>query len=97
MNDIDRYQEGFRNGFEAGKASALRELSASVKIERHKRAAKSYRTPKCVCGHAASTHNDQGYCQARHDKDTPKGINFGCMCSGFRDPQPADVHPEETP
>jgi len=40
-------------------------------------------TPKCVCGHAARTHNDLGYCQAKgRDK-----FSNQCDCTSFETPE----------
>jgi hypothetical protein len=77
----DDFREGYRIGFEAGKASAsltfgrvdtaLHALASEPSVRRPR-----VLGPKCVdCGHAFSTHNDLGYCQARG-----KAGSDGCHC-----------------
>lgn len=38
---------------------------------------------RCECGHAASRHNELGYCQGRVKVD---GAWQGCICDGFDSP-----------
>ena len=88
-SDSEIRREGYRLGFEAGKAVALYELSDSVAVPQAKRAPAPHRTPKCSCGHAISTHNELGYCQARRDKSDPKH-STQCYCDSFSEAKPAE-------
>lgn len=78
----DRFTAGYRAGFEAGKAAAYRDsthitdslnaLAAEPAVQRAPRVT----GPKCVdCGHAYTTHNELGYCQAKG-----KAGSDGCHC-----------------
>ena len=64
---------GYRDGFEAGQIKAFVPMKLPVRTPKTR-----VTTPRCDCGHVASTHNDLGYCQARGKK------NSGCHCDVFQ-------------
>jgi hypothetical protein len=81
--NAEDYQTGYRAGFAAGREAALREIRESVELS--KRAPRK-RAPfpdsrRCVCGHADTTHNELGYCQARRDRSNKHSDQ--CYCTSF--------------
>jgi len=84
----EAYTAGYRNGFEAGKLAQLRDsaqIEATLAELRNTPARRRQPTPanrRCHdCGHADTTHNELGYCQARG-----KAGSDGCHCSNWVPP-----------
>lgn len=78
------YTRGYRDGKDAGRMEALKEISA--RVPRAPRVALK-RPPlpaerRCDCGHADVTHNELGYCQGK-DKSEPRQYADQCPCTGF--------------
>lgn len=84
-------REGYRGGFAAGRMAALqervaadralaelRELLAAEPVKRRVLPVER----RCDCGHADTTHNDLGYCQAK-DRSVDRRYADRCPCSSF--------------
>lgn len=80
---VEAHKAGYRDGFLTGRAGQMTAYVDSLLPKPAPKTAPKPRAlkPKCEdCGHAAVTHNELGYCQARGKKNSD-----GCHCDYFRD------------